>query len=69
MGDPTIGDLQKALYLNSAAALLKQAEAVHGAPALKPPAGVLLSARTLAPHMRYCTSLWLTHPAHATQVC
>ena len=43
MDDPAVKNLEKALYLNSAAAVLKQAEAVHGAPALKPPAGALPS--------------------------
>ncbi len=42
MKDPVLKDLKNALYLNSAAALLKQAEGVHGAPALKPPEGALL---------------------------
>ncbi len=46
MKDQDVKDLEKALNVNSAAALLKQAEAVHGAPALKPPEGAIFSARS-----------------------
>ena len=43
MHNPEVKDLQKSmmLYVNSAAVLLRQAESVHGAPALKPPEGAL----------------------------
>jgi len=37
-----VKELQKALYSNSAAALLQQAEATHGEPSLTPPQGALI---------------------------
>ena len=53
MKHPAVVDLKKALYLNSAAALLKQAESVHGAPALKPRKVLCLRACSAmdAPHL------------------
>ena len=48
MKHPQIKDLEKALYLNSAAAVLKQAEAVHGSLALASP-GAFLSVLRICP--------------------